>query len=140
MSALVAKEGHRVIAVDSSPNRIAFAQEAWLQIDFRVGSYFDHLGGPYDVVLALGLLESVYEPELGLERMAKLLRYGGHLILSTSASGYLENLALTLAGKRGSAPVFTRRRLRSMLVKSGFGHVIFRTVGLWRATLVRAER
>ncbi len=141
MAALATKVGHRVTGIDASPATIQLAAETWPEINFRVGSYFDDLGGPYDVVIAPALLEHAHSPQDGIASVVRAVRHGGSVILATSYRGYMESLALSLTGKRREARVFTRGDLRRMLTTAGCDRrVIFKTVGPWKAMICAATR
>ncbi len=80
----LARSGHRVIGVDSSPDMLAYAQLRVPDGDFRVGE-LDRLPLPddsVDVIVCALALEHVPRLEPVLAEFARVLRPGGDLIIS----------------------------------------------------------
>lgn len=98
----LARLGGEVTAIDAAPENIAVASEhasaMGLQIDYRATGV-ERLEEPqYDLITALEVVEHVTDPALFLSSLARLLKPGGLLILSTpnrTASSRL--LIVTLA-------------------------------------------
>jgi 2-polyprenyl-6-hydroxyphenyl methylase/3-demethylubiquinone-9 3-methyltransferase len=60
-------------------------------VHYRPGNFFELDDDPYDVVLALEVIEHVAHPDALLDRLAVLTRPGGHVILTTPNGGYFRN-------------------------------------------------
>ena len=81
--------GARVTAVDADAQNIEAARDhasvQGLEIDYRVGDLnaVDGLQGTFDLVLALEVVEHVLEPRAFVAELARLVRPGGLLIMST---------------------------------------------------------
>ena len=85
----LARMGARVTAIDADSHNIEAARDhanaQGLTIDYRVGD-LDVVGGlqgTFDVVLALEVVEHVLEPRVFVAELARLVRPGGLLIMST---------------------------------------------------------
>jgi 2-polyprenyl-6-hydroxyphenyl methylase/3-demethylubiquinone-9 3-methyltransferase len=89
VSAPLARMGARLTALDASREAIgaasAYAEQAGLEIDFRVGTAEDLAasGARYDLVTALEIVEHVADVSVFLASAAALVKPGGMLILST---------------------------------------------------------
>lgn len=85
----LARYGARVTAVDAQAQNIEAAREhastQGLEIDYRIGDLntVDGLQGTFDLVLALEVVEHVLEPRAFVAELARLVRPGGLLIMST---------------------------------------------------------
>ena len=84
------RHGATVTAIDLSESMVEVARlhaaEQGLQIDYRLESAEDLLsGGParYDVVCCMEMLEHVPQPQAVVATLARLLRPGGQLFVST---------------------------------------------------------
>lgn len=82
----LARLGASVTAVDAAPETIAaaraHAEGQGLTIDYRVGGT-EALGGTYDLVTSLEVIEHVTDPRAFVAGLAAALAPGGLLILST---------------------------------------------------------
>lgn len=86
----LAREGARVTAIDLAPGMIEVARlhaaESGLTIDYRVAAVEELAAaepGGFDVVTCMELLEHVPEPERMMATLARSLRPGGALFVST---------------------------------------------------------
>jgi 2-polyprenyl-6-hydroxyphenyl methylase/3-demethylubiquinone-9 3-methyltransferase len=158
LSGLLAGAGHRVVALDSSPEGIRIAREQFPAIEFHCASVYDPLasfvGGGFDVAIATELIEHLYDPRRFLLGAYALLRPGGTLILTTPYHGYFKNLALALSGRMdkhftvdwdgGHIKFFSPATLKAMIEDCGFENCEFKFVGrlplLWKSMVVRAMR
>ncbi|MEA2372953.1 MAG: hypothetical protein QOH12_3347 [Solirubrobacteraceae bacterium] len=61
------------------------------QISFCPGNVFEIQAGPFDIVLATEVIEHVAHPDEFLRQLARLVRPGGYLIVTTPNGGYLRN-------------------------------------------------
>lgn len=80
--ARVASRFDRIVGVDVSPVRIAFAREQYPALAFRTcpTDGLDHPDGSYDVVLSIVVLPFVPSVPDYLADCARVLRPGGHLV------------------------------------------------------------
>ena len=87
LSEALAREGAKVTAIDLAPAMIEVAQlhaaEQELNIDYRVCEAEKLIGGDYDVVTCMEMLEHVPEPARMVETLARIVRPGGVLFIST---------------------------------------------------------
>lgn len=121
----LARRGLHVTATDSTPAMIeltgARAAEAGLQrrIDAEIADVhrLTHPDASFDLVLALGVLPWLHTPEQGLAEMSRVLRGGGHLLVSADNRSRLINLvdpmrSPLLAAARGGMRRLARRAPR----------------------------
>ncbi|MFJ9978458.1 class I SAM-dependent methyltransferase [Streptomyces cyaneofuscatus] len=137
--------GHRLIGVD-------WSQDALRRARPRMGSVvrgeLEHGGLPLadgcaDAVLFSEILEHLVDPDQALDELRRILKPGGHLMLSTPNLAAWYNRALLLAGVQpvfsevslrgihgrpgsevvGHLRLYTARALRSFLAASGFEDV-----------------
>ncbi len=82
IAARVASRFDRVVGVDVSPDRVAFARAEYPTIEFRTcpTDRLDHADGSYDVVLSIVVLPFVPSVADYLADCARVLRPGGHLV------------------------------------------------------------
>lgn len=82
----LAKIGTKVTGIDASAENIEtakfYAKELELDVNYLCGSAEEHKN-QYDVVLCLEIIEHVSDPELFIASVAKLLKPGGMMIIST---------------------------------------------------------
>lgn len=85
----LARMGAHVTAIDADAQNIeaarAHANAQGFTIDYRVGDLdaVEGLQGTFDLVLALEVIEHVLEPQAFVAELARLVRPGGLLIMST---------------------------------------------------------
>lgn len=136
-AAFLAASGLDVIGVDASAEGIAIAKDNHPGVHFELASAYDDLAsrfGRFPVVV-----EHVYAPRDYAKTVHSLLEPGGVAIISTPYHGYLENLALSLAGKwddhftalwdHGHIKFWSRKTLRDLLEETGFRDITFHRVG-----------
>jgi 2-polyprenyl-6-hydroxyphenyl methylase/3-demethylubiquinone-9 3-methyltransferase len=104
----LARLGARVTGIDAAPENIAAAREhalgQGLKIDYRAGGA-EALGGRYDLVTALEVIEHVADPAAFVGALAAALAENGLLILSTPARTAKSKLLLIdLAEGLGQIP------------------------------------
>jgi 2-polyprenyl-6-hydroxyphenyl methylase/3-demethylubiquinone-9 3-methyltransferase len=101
LSEALAREGAAVTAIDLAPGMIEVAQlhavELGLNIDYRVCEAEKLIGGDYDVVTCMEMLEHVPEPARMVETLARLVRPGGALFIST-INRNLKSFLLAIVG------------------------------------------
>ncbi len=149
--------GHNVIAVDASEDGIVIGRKAHPGVRFDVHSAYDDLRAivvDVDLVVSTEVIEHLYQPNLFLENAFKVLRPGGHLIITTPYHGYLKNLALSLCNywdkhhtvdwENGHIKFFSEKTLTRMLSACGFNNIIFHNAGriylLWKSMVCRAQK
>jgi 2-polyprenyl-6-hydroxyphenyl methylase/3-demethylubiquinone-9 3-methyltransferase len=98
----LARLGAEVTGVDAATENIAAAREhalgQGLAIDYRVGS-IEALDGTYDLVTSLEVIEHVAAPRDFLHGLARALKVGGLLILSTPNRTSLSRLMMIVLGE-----------------------------------------
>ena len=100
--------GARVTGIDASPEVIEVARlhgaGAGLEIDYRSGD-IQELGGLFDLITAMEVIEHVADPGAFLTALAQRLAPNGLLILSTpNATGWAKLLMITIAEGLGRIP------------------------------------
>ena len=94
--------GFEVAGCDPSEDGIRLAAQACPGVTFRQMSVDDDpasLGTDFDVVVSTEVVEHLVAPRNLPAFAAKVLRPGGHLIVSTPYHGYWKNLVLSLANR-----------------------------------------
>ena len=104
----LARLGAQVTGIDAAPEVIAVARDhaagQGLEIDYR-NAAMEEIGGQFDLVTSLEVIEHVAEPQAFLNAIAKRLAPGGLLILSTpNATGWSKLMMITLAEGLGRIP------------------------------------
>jgi 2-polyprenyl-3-methyl-5-hydroxy-6-metoxy-1,4-benzoquinol methylase len=150
--------GYSVAAVDSSRSGIEHARRANSDIDFRIASVYDDLATMFNrkfaVVVALEVIEHLYDPRRFLKRAHDIIAGDGILILSTPYHGYLKNIALAVTGKLdshftalwdgGHIKFWSRKTLSLLLTSAGFEVIEFRGAGriplLWKSMILIARK
>jgi len=154
----LSKLGYDVVAVDQAEDGIEVARTAYPHVRFELVSLEEErlvdLIGEVDCVVSLEVLEHLFSPRRLFEQSAKLLRPGGHLILSTPYHGYLKNLAISLVGgwdrhfeverEGGHIKFFSPATLRRMAEGCGFALARWCGAGrvpwLWKSLVVVCEK
>ena len=137
--------GHRIVGVDWSQDALRRARP---RMSAAVRGELDGGGLPFadgcaDAVLFSEVVEHLVDPDGALDELRRVLRPGGHLMLSTPNLAAWYNRALLLAGRQpvfsevslrgihgrpgtevvGHLRLFTARALRSFLASAGFEDV-----------------
>ncbi len=123
--------GARVTGIDAAPEVIEVARDhaaaRGLEIDYR-NTAVETIGGQFDLITSLEVIEHVAEPQPFLESIAKLLAPGGLLILSTpNATAWSKLLMITVAEGVGQIPKGTHdfdkfiapERMKQLLANAG---------------------
>lgn len=157
VAASLAKRGATVTGIDLSETGIALARAAHPQVRYEVASVYDDLNGrfgTFDRVVALEVIEHLFDPRTFLRRAFEALKPGGRLVLSTPYHSYLKNLALAVSGKLdahftvlwdgGHIKFFSQRTLATMLEEAGFVDLRFQGAGrvplLWKSLVASGHR
>ncbi|MET0137990.1 MAG: bifunctional 2-polyprenyl-6-hydroxyphenol methylase/3-demethylubiquinol 3-O-methyltransferase UbiG, partial [Sphingobium sp.] len=94
----LARLGAAVTGIDATPANIevarAHAERSGLAIDYRAGSVETMEDAPYDIVTCMEVIEHVDDPALFIRHLARMVRTGGLLILSTPNRTPLSRLAM----------------------------------------------
>jgi len=127
----LARLGANVTGIDASPQMIAVARDhaaaSGLQIDYRAGDV-QELGGRFDLITAMEVIEHVAEPAAFVRGLAKRLAANGLLILSTpNATGWSRLMMITIGEGLGRIPkgthdfdkFITPERMKQLLGKAG---------------------
>lgn len=134
--------GWHVTGVDPSSQAVAFARQAYPELQIHQGSAYDDLRGlygQYRVVTSLEVISHVYYPRRFASSIISLLDSGGAAIISTPYHGYFKNLALAATGKmdnhfhalwdHGFIKFFSVKTLTLLLSEAGFIDLQFFRVG-----------
>jgi len=127
----LARLGAKVTAIDASRELIAAAQAhargQGLEIDYKVAAAED-IGGSYDLVTAMEVIEHVADPALFVQALAARLAPGGLLILSTpNATAWSRLMMITIGEGLGAIPEGTHdfgkfiapERMKALLADAG---------------------
>lgn len=159
VASLLAKEGHNVTAIDVSPDGIEIARSAFPEVRFEVCSVYDDrvleiTGGAIECIVSLEVVEHLFYPKKLLDQSYRILKPGGHLVVSTPYHGYLKNLAISLVNRwdrhftvgwdGGHIKFFSKRSLSEMANAAGFKNTRFvgvgRISGLWKSMIMVAGK
>lgn len=89
-----------VTALDYSVSAIEYAHEHFPKIDFAVGDAYDppYKKGFFDVVVCNNLWEHVPDPLFLLKQIRRIVKPGGHIIISTPSRYRIRNLVRIVSG------------------------------------------
>ncbi|MDC0766044.1 class I SAM-dependent methyltransferase [Streptomyces sp. HD] len=110
--------GHRIVGIDWSQDAL---RRARTRIPYAVRGELTDGGLPFrsgaaDAVLFSEVIEHLVDPDAALDEIRRVLRPGGHLMLSTPNLAAWYNRALLLAGVQ---PVFSEVSLRAIHGRPG---------------------
>ena len=138
----LARMGAKVTAVDAAPECIevarAHAAGQGLTIDYRPTGV-ESVGGRFDLVTAMEVIEHVADPQQFIDSLAKRLAPGGLMILSTpNRTAWSKLLTITLAEGFGQIPRGTHDfdkfidpdTMRGLLAKTGLECIDFEGIAL----------
>lgn len=154
----LARRGYEVVGCEPIAEGLRFAQDAAPQLVFHQLGVDDDpspIGTEsFDVAIATEVIEHLARPR-NLPRFAKrLLRPGGHMVISTPYHGYLKNLILALTNRwdahlnpfwdGGHIKFWSCKTLSQLLNETGFRIVRFIGAGrlpfLWKSMIVVAQK
>jgi 2-polyprenyl-6-hydroxyphenyl methylase / 3-demethylubiquinone-9 3-methyltransferase len=138
----LARLGAKVTAVDAAPELIevakAHAAGQGLDIDYRAVGVED-VGGRFDLITAMEVIEHVAEPQAFVDDLAKRLAPDGLLILSTpNKTAWSKLLTITLAESFGQIPRGTHDfeqfidpdTMRELLAQAGLEAIDFEGIAI----------
>ncbi|MBA3666662.1 MAG: bifunctional 2-polyprenyl-6-hydroxyphenol methylase/3-demethylubiquinol 3-O-methyltransferase UbiG [Sphingomonas sp.] len=138
----LARMGAEVTAVDAAPELIAaakaHAEGQGIAIDYRAIGV-EELGGAFDLVTAMEVIEHVADPQAFVTSLAARLAPGGLLILSTpNRTAWSKLLTITLAEGFGKIPKGTHDyakfidpdTMRGLLTKTGLEVIDFEGIAM----------
>ena len=158
MCGVLAAAGFRVEGCDPSEEGIHFARLAHPSVSFHLSDLYDESTGfeeaSFDTVISTEVIEHLFAPRALPRFAAKVLRPGGHLVLSTPYHGYLKNLALAAAGRLdghftaswdgGHIKFWSCKTLSKLLADEGFTVRRFigagRFPGFWKSMILVAQK
>jgi 2-polyprenyl-3-methyl-5-hydroxy-6-metoxy-1,4-benzoquinol methylase len=154
----LARHGYEVIGCEPNAESLRFAQCAAPELVFhKLGVEDDPsaLGAEtFDVAIATEVIEHVMRPASLPHFAQRLLRSGGHLIISTPYHGYLKNLVLALTNNwdahlnpfwdEGHIKFWSRKTISRLLNENGFRVVRFIGAGrlplVWKSMILVAQK
>jgi len=152
------RRGYEVVGCDPSADGVRLARSAAPELVFHqigVDEGPSTVGNEsFDVAIATEVIEHLIKPRNLLRFATRLLRPGGHLIITTPYHGYLKNLVLALTNKwdshltpfwdGGHIKFWSRKTLSHLLNEEGFRVVQFIGAGrvplLWKSMIVVARK
>jgi 2-polyprenyl-6-hydroxyphenyl methylase/3-demethylubiquinone-9 3-methyltransferase len=127
----LARLGAKVTAIDPAAELIEAAREhaagQGLEIDYRV-SAIEKLGGTFDLITSMEVIEHTADPQQFLNDLAKRLAPNGLLMLSTpNATAWSKLITITLAEGFGAIPKGTHdfekfispERMKQLMANAG---------------------
>jgi 2-polyprenyl-3-methyl-5-hydroxy-6-metoxy-1,4-benzoquinol methylase len=154
----LATHGYEVIGCEPNGESLRFARHAAPELVFHQLGVDDDpsalRGESFDVAIAVEVIEHLVRPVSLPDFATKLLRSGGHLIISTPYHGYLKNLVLALTNKwdahlnpfwnGGHIKFWSRKTISKLLNENGFRVVRFIGAGrlpfVWKSMIVVAQK
>ena len=136
-------QGYLVCGLDLNASAIAAAQARGCG-QFVVSSVYDRLANrfgvqTFDAVIAVEIIEHLYNPRLFVSRAKEALRPGGLFIITTPYWGYLKNLALAVTNRTdraltalwdgGHIKHWSRKTLTALVTEQDFEFVGFEGCG-----------
>ena len=137
--------GYDVVGVDYDKHGVELARASFPEIPFYNFGVQDDPKEllahqePFDIVLSTEVIEHLFSPHLLPIYAKRVLRPGGHLIVTTPYHGYLKNLAVTLCNHwdahhsplwhGGHVKFWSRATLTQLFNQNGFDVVGFSGVG-----------
>ncbi|MFF1353210.1 class I SAM-dependent methyltransferase [Streptomyces sp. NPDC058297] len=132
--------GHRIVGVDWSQDALKRARTRIPDVvrGELTASGLPFAAGSADAVLFSEVIEHLVDPDAALDEIRRILRTGGHLMLSTPNLAAWYNRALLLAGVQ---PVFSEVSLRAVHGRPGsevVGHLRLYTARALRSFVTAA--
>ena len=159
--ALVARlveRGLTVTGIDSSASGIDVARASVPRAQFAAQSVDGDLGilapSSFDAAVSMEVIEHLFNPRALVRLAHRVLKPGGHLIVTTPYHGFLKNLALSATNgwdkhlnplwDGGHIKFFSQNTLSELISTEGFAVLSARGAGrvpgLWKSLVVVARR
>jgi 2-polyprenyl-3-methyl-5-hydroxy-6-metoxy-1,4-benzoquinol methylase len=126
---VAAESGYDVHGIEFSPGAIAAAHSS-IRPRIMRGRLEDlpaDQAGSFDVVSAFDLIEHIDEPQPFLRKVSRLLKSGGHVLISTPDSEHFLRFVMgarwPMLQPMQHLSIFSRRSLRLALEQSGFTNI-----------------
>lgn len=150
--------GFDTVGCDPSEDGIEYARRSYPKIPFHCLGVYEEpeilKEDGFDVVVSTEVIEHIFLPRALPRFAAKVLKSGGHLILTTPYHGYLKNLVLAVSGKMdkhftvlwdgGHIKFWSRKTISHMLMEEGFSVTGFIGAGrfpyLWKSMILVAKK
>lgn len=142
VTAWLADHGFDVVGVDPSKEGIQQARTARPDLEFHQASAYNRLKdelGTFSIVVALEVVEHLYDPPRFARTAFEVLSVGGTLILSTPYHGWLKNVAIALLGEwdkhmqplrvHGHIKFWSKNTLTKLIEQAGFSLREYRYAG-----------
>ncbi|MGD0028125.1 MAG: class I SAM-dependent methyltransferase [Candidatus Bathyarchaeia archaeon] len=137
-----------VHGVDISDTAIRVAKSKYPHIDFKVGQVanlpFER--NYFDVVVAIELIEHIYDTEQMFREFSRVLKDAGHLIITTTDFNLPKKVIIALFfWNRYFYPTnphirfFSKKSLETMLIKFGFRRVAYRWNGSYFGMMPKGQ-
>lgn len=137
-----------VRGVDISKKAILVAKSKYPHIIFEAGQATDlpFESNYFDIITAIELIEHVYDTELMFKEFSRVLKKGGHLIITTTDFNLLKKVVIALFfWDRYFHPTnphirfYTKKSLEKMLVRFGFERVAYRWNGNYFGVMPKGQ-
>jgi 2-polyprenyl-6-hydroxyphenyl methylase/3-demethylubiquinone-9 3-methyltransferase len=137
----ISSYGFQVEGLDPSESGIELARKNSPKITFHLGKFqntsFEE--SSFDFLYSLEVIEHVYDPHSFMLEAKRLLKPGGHIMLSTPYHSYVKNLAIALSGRfdehftalwpNGHIKFWSKETLSILINESGLEIVDFVRIG-----------
>jgi 2-polyprenyl-6-hydroxyphenyl methylase/3-demethylubiquinone-9 3-methyltransferase len=158
LAARLADRGLTVTGIDTSASGIEVARTSVPRAQFAVQSVDGDLGvlapESFDAAVSMEVIEHLFNPRALVRLAHRVLKPGGHLIVTTPYHGFLKNLALSVTNgwdkhlnplwDGGHIKFFSRKTLTRLIADERFTVVSARGAGrlpgLWKSLVVVAKR
>lgn len=151
--------GHDVTGIDAAPDGINIARATYPRVNFQRSSIYESewsgvTDESFDCVVSLEVVEHLLYPKVLFEKSYRVMKSGGHFILSTPYHGYLKNLALSVVNgwdrhfdvtwDGGHIKFFSPKTIQRMAADVGLKNIRIFGVGrfpwLWKSMIMLAEK
>jgi len=155
----LAELGHDVTGIDAATDGINIARATYPRVNFQRSSIYESewsgvTDESFDCVVSLEVVEHLLYPKVLFEKSYRVMKGGGHFILSTPYHGYLKNFALSLVNgwdkhfdvtwDGGHIKFFSGKTIQLMAAGAGFKNIRIFGVGrlpwLWKSMIMLAEK
>jgi SAM-dependent methyltransferase len=128
-AAFFRERGFEVVALDISPHALAYCRQRG--VEARAADLeSDDVGGPYDVVLVLEVLEHLEKPQETLIKLKNALSAGGEIIISMPNDRNIYHGGLPKDAEHPHLNLYDEPKARSLIESCGLKIESFRRVPL----------